>query len=629
MSEIYGWTGRILKVDLTRGKTEMVDSLDYVHKYLGGKGMNHRLAWEEIPPGTKAFDPENRLIISVGPLTGTPAQASGRATVSGVAAQSYPEMYSHSGVGGWVPPAIKYAGFDGIIIHGRAPKPCYLYIEENKAKIKQAGDLWGLGNYDTQKKLKQRHGEETRILCIGPAGENMSRIAVLLTDTENAAGQGGFGGVAGSKNLKAICIRASGEVKIARPDLLLKLRRENSHPKEFVPIIDKGSWDYDGHTLNDVPYSRNKVSCSHSCDRHCWWMFHDVPRVTRPGLHSGKWMCIGRFTVGWQRPMGVNWPLWQQGLRAGFEITELLNQYGLNEWEILGGMVPWLVMADREGVLSREDFREILPITPDRPEWWVKLIKAVTYRQGIGDLLAEGTYRTIQQLGTGRYGDTIYHGIRKIPTKISLHAAWGYAGHWSGRGIHSVLEFPDYLIQALTWMTATRDPEDDTHIRAKDQWMNAFRKDPYNGPWGPRIAIWNEHRSELKSSLTLCDTIFPDTNRTDLESRLFAAVTGIEYTEKELDKIGERLKNMQRALLIRNYDRDRKQELAAIMPWFKRPDGTKGIQVDGSKFDRMTDEYYRQRGWQSRTGRPTKKKLEDLGLADVAGELHRQGKIAS
>jgi len=210
----------------------------------------------------------------------------------------------------------------------------------------------------------------------------------------------------------------------------------------------------------------------------------------------------------------------------------------------------------------------------------MNFLEIVTHRKGIGDLLADGVSRAIEALGSEQYGQTVYHGNRHNPTPISLQETWGYAGHWSGRGIHAVRKFPHWLLEALVWMTANRDPLDDTHIVAGDEMMQAFQKDPYEGSKGVEIAIWNENRSELKSSLTLCDWAFPVPTQSDAESLLYTAVTGITMTENEMDRMGERCKNMQRALLVRNYDRDRETELNAIMPWISRPDATQGIVID-------------------------------------------------
>jgi len=630
MSNLYGWTGKIARVDLSSGQMTTIDTEKYASKFIGGKGLMHRLAWEEIPRGTGAFDPENRLMIASGPLTGTPAPTSGRVEVGGVAPQSFPEMYSHSGVGGWIGAELKYAGFDAIIIQGKAPSPCYLWINDAKIEIRDAKRLWGLGTYGTQQELQKEHGKGVRSLVIGPAGEHKSRIAVLLTDNNNAAGQGGFGGIAGSKNLKAICIKGTHSINIAHPDELLRIRAELTPEKSKNPGKLDTDFEYDAHLVQNVPYKQFKVACTHACHRFCMPAFKDVPRATRPGLHNNQIGCIGTMVIGWQNSMTwkdgdfLKWPLWNINLERGTEALELINEYGLNQFEMLGGMIPWIVMAAHEGILTEKDFG--FSINPNDPEWWVKLLHMIAYREGFGDLLSEGTTRAINALGKDKYGEIIYTGYRgndgeEMPTPISLQQAWGYTAHWSGRGVQASVPYPDWLLRALTWMTQTRDSNNDTHHRERPEWMEEFKKDPYRGEMGPWMAIWDENRSELKCALTLCDWAFPNPYVLSAEARLYSAVTGIDTSQDELDRIGERLKNMQRAVLIRNHDRTRDLEVNEILPFFKRPDGSKGISIDEDEFAIMVDHYYEQRGWDKITGWPTRAKLIELGLQDVADEL--------
>jgi aldehyde:ferredoxin oxidoreductase len=590
----------------------------------------HRIAWEEIPKGTGAFDPENKLMVATGPLTGTLAPTSGRIEIGGVAPQSLPEMYSHSGVGGWLGAELKYAGFDAIIIQGRAPSPCYLWISDDKIEVKDAGWLWGLGTYGAQQELQKVHGKDVRSLVIGPAGERKSRIAVLLTDNNDAAGQGGFGGVAGSKNLKAICIKGTHPICIANPDELLKIRYELSQERSKNPGRLGADFKFDSHVIESIPYAQFKVACTHACHKFCMSAFKDIPMVTRPGIHSNQLGCIGTMVVGWQNSMtwsdgtSLEWPLWSIDLRRGAEALELINEYGLNQFELLGGMLPWIIMGAREGIFTEKDFG--YRINPDDPEWWVKMLHMIAYREGLGDLLAEGATRAIDILGEEKFGQTIYTGKREyngrqMPTPVSLQQAWGYAAHWSGRGIQSAVPYPDWLLRALTWMTQTRDSNNDTHHRSRPEWLAEFRKDPYRGNMGPRLVIWDENKSEIKCSLTLCDWAFPNPYLPGVEARLYSAVTGIETDQEELDKIGERLKNMQRAVLIRNHDRTRSQEMSQILPFFKRPDGSGGISIDKDEFAILVDHYYQQRGWDKQTGWPTRSKLIELDLQDVADEL--------
>ena len=227
MTTYGGWVGKILRVDLTTRKISESSTFDYVPQFLGGRGLGAKICWDEVPPEVNAFDPENRLIFATGPLTGTLAPTSGRFEVLGKCPQSTPvESYTRSGVGGHFAPELKWAGYDAVIIQGKASQPVYLWISDQKAEILDAKNLWGLDTYKTQQMLWKVHGKKTRVMAIGRAGENQSRIAIILTDSGDVSGQGGFGGVMGSKNLKAIAVRGTGSVNVARPKELTKITHD-------------------------------------------------------------------------------------------------------------------------------------------------------------------------------------------------------------------------------------------------------------------------------------------------------------------------------------------------------------------------------------------------------------------
>ena len=215
MSEVYGWTGKILRINLSSGETSTIDTMKYVPDFIGGVGIASRIAWEELSPGVDAFDPENLLFIMVGPLTGTLASGAGRVEVLGIAPQQHPPILSRSGMGGHWGAELKYAGYDGVIVEGKAENPVYVWIDDGQVEILDASSLWGRGTYGITTALRAIHGKRTRVISCGQAGERLSRIAVIQTETGNAAGQGGYGAVMGSKNLKAIAVRGTKGVKIA------------------------------------------------------------------------------------------------------------------------------------------------------------------------------------------------------------------------------------------------------------------------------------------------------------------------------------------------------------------------------------------------------------------------------
>ena len=246
MTPSGGWVGKILRVDLTSGKISESSTFDYVPKFIGGRGLGAKICWDEVSSGVGALDPENRLVLATGPLQGTLAPTSGRLTVVGKSPQTGPmESYVRSGVGGHFAPELKWAGYDALIIQGKASKPVYLWITDHKAEILDAAGLWGLDTYQTQQMIWKLHGDKTRAMVIGKAGEKRSRIASILTDTGNASSQGGFGGVMGSKNLKAIAIRGTGSVTVARPKELMQLTHD------IQRLFSRKS-------LKRIPFSRKK-----------------------------------------------------------------------------------------------------------------------------------------------------------------------------------------------------------------------------------------------------------------------------------------------------------------------------------------------------------------------------------
>ncbi|UCE52667.1 MAG: aldehyde ferredoxin oxidoreductase, partial [Desulfobacterales bacterium] len=205
---IYGWSGKILSIDLSRGQRLYLDTMKYAEDYIGGRGIAAKLAWELVTPAIDAYDPRNPLIVMTGPLTGTLAPTSGRTIFCSVSPRVYPKpWYTHSTMGGLFGSELKYAGFDGLVIVGQSEEPVYLWINDGNVKILSANDLWGLTVSEVAEKIRARHGLDIQLACIGPAGENLVRFAVISHPPENASGHSGFGAVMGSKKLKAIVIR--------------------------------------------------------------------------------------------------------------------------------------------------------------------------------------------------------------------------------------------------------------------------------------------------------------------------------------------------------------------------------------------------------------------------------------
>jgi aldehyde:ferredoxin oxidoreductase len=286
VKKIYGWTGKILKIDLTTGKTSLIPTMDYAERFIGGRGINAKLHYDEVAAHVGAFDPENKLTIMTGPLDGTIAPTSGRVEVGGKSPQTYPnESYTVSSFGGWWGPELKYAGFDGLIVHGKSPKPVYLYIRDGKTELRDATHLWGKDIFTTQEMLWKELGDgrKPQILTIGPAGENLIRFAIMMHGSSSASGQGGFGGVCGSKNLKAIVVRGTGYVEVARPKELMDVAyemnrwiyRPDQRPEKWTNIASfhRIGWSFfQGQKAKGWKWLKNytrKAEACHACPLAC------------------------------------------------------------------------------------------------------------------------------------------------------------------------------------------------------------------------------------------------------------------------------------------------------------------------------------------------------------------------
>jgi aldehyde:ferredoxin oxidoreductase len=225
MAELFGWVGKILKVDLSSGNITTVPTSDYVPQFIGGRALAAKLYWDQVPPDCGAFDPENAVIFASGPVSGTLGPGA-RTAVATKSPETVPECYMFSVPGGHWSSELKFAGFDAVVVSGKAPEPVYIWIHDGEAEILKAERLWGLTTSQVDTEIRRLWGDKTRSMVIGPAGENLIRNAVILNDISHATGLGGFGAVMGSKNLKAIAVQGTGGVKVAKPQQLIDVYDE-------------------------------------------------------------------------------------------------------------------------------------------------------------------------------------------------------------------------------------------------------------------------------------------------------------------------------------------------------------------------------------------------------------------
>lgn len=638
----YGWIGKILRVNLTNGTVWVENTSRYAKKFIGGIGIACAIYWREVHPEISPFDPENRIIFATGPLTGTLSPGSARTTVTTKSPQSYPEQIVHSNFGGDWGPELKYAGFDAVVIEGRSEKPVYLWIHDGEAELLDATKLWGLDTFETQAQIWIAHGDnEIKILTIGPAGERMVRYACIMHETGHSAGQGGTGAVMGSKNLKAIAVRGTGRINVAEPKNLLSVVRyidklhENSvmgaTPKQplIIESIREGVSIATGDLADlSKKYKIRPAGCT-SCPIHCY-TFLNVPKYGR-----GEMSCV-QFFYGWLQ-MGYG-----KVDETFFLAKQLTDKLGINNYE-LTQLIPYLLVLYNRGELTEEETGIPFSKYPGS-EFIEKLCEKIVYRDGIGDKLAEGTWRFAEHLG-------------KLDEYLNMddELVWWYGPAFSyisygagGHGYCTHYDPRDYIVEGLLWIDYTRDPSDVMHDYvglvewsgleyeeqrpiAKMAWGSELAVHPLGEPGynehEAKAAIIIQHTAALKNSLTLCDWLFPMITSVVEErgyagditvpAELFTAVTGVEATIEELMKVGERIWNLQRAIMVR----EGRTRGGDTLPerFFNCYQGLTGSPpIDRERWESLKDIYYSLRGWDVKTGIPTKTKLKELGLDEVA-----------
>ena len=634
-----GWAGKLLWIDLSAGKISKVPTSDFEpEKYLGGVGLNSRIFWEMGCPKVDSMHPDSPLILSGGPLTGASGPFS-RATVCAIQPQSYPdELFSYSGFGGKFASELKYAGYDAIVVVGKAEKPVYLSIHDGDVRIEDAGDLWGLDTYETQAVLKA-DDPSASVLTIGPAGENLSRVSIIITETSGAAGQGGYGAVMGSKNLKAILTRGTGTIKIGRPDDFMELFRaaKAAGDWEAGPSIAWGRYPNSSEYIKKdlaQKYFKRITGC-YGCPFQC----HGYYEV--PGIGNGAQMCTDVW-YGHTNPKATR-PTWRGNI--------LCQKLGINAFE-MRGLHLFAPHAIKMGWATKEDFGfssvpELeLPADPEH-----------------GD--DEAHHRYIEELLTGIAEGTtpLAQGVARTAAGLGQDARDFYEliyPAWGSR-IHHIR----CVSGALHWATDNRDPMNSAQDYSRDK-LHGFGRsrelaDHFGVPGGylekeaegkhlniydgaERETVWVQHNQSLKNSLTICELpsspghFFhpPEMDIRIFESRVLSAVSGDDYDVERLREAGERIYNIRRAIMVLRESRHRDDDNLSPV-WYQSTDKvditkyplikgqTLSTTLDRERWEALKDRFYKQRGWDVATGVPSESKLHELGMQNVADTLKTAG----
>lgn len=686
-----GYAGKILRVNLTSRTTSTINTKDY-EQWGGGHGIGSALFWDLVPDkAIGGFDPRNVVTIMTSPLSGTLVPgASSRTEVQGIGVHSSPvEWFTRSNFGGRFGAMLKFAGWDGIVIEGRATGPVWLDIRNADVEIRDAKRLWGLDAWKTQEaiwremseggytgwvKVKDtgdiRTTQRPAVLTIGPAGENRSRMACLIHDAGNASGQGGFGGIWGSKNLKAISVIGTGSVSIADPKGLIEARLWAQQKYGLdVENPDPSWWSWFGRKKpqNRVwdQQENARLSACTGCSTGC-------KERSASGLGSESICVEAEFYAGYDKAKHGG-----KQTSAAYLTADLLQKYGINAYEALQGLAYLRALA-RMGVLGPGkgidcalDFRKLGEF-----EFAEHFLGLIAYRKGIGDDFAEGFYRAAKRWG--RLETDLKSGILPYPYwglpehgyDPRAEVEWGYGSILGDRDINehdfnSLFWWPSGAI----WAGGTPQPPAEQVVKIFAAKLVPYEDEPLMLDFSDeniysehmaKLVVWHRHYTRFwKQSALYCDQRWPDFINTKApgyqgltgegEPRFYNAVTGQGLTFREGMERGRKIWNLDNAIWTlqgRNRDMVRFADYIYDVPyggngkyaWYFLPGRDKGawkyVQVnnrrlDRAKFEEFKTRFYQLEGWDSKTGWPTRKTLEGLGLASVAQELEKQGKIGA
>ncbi|MFC1946221.1 aldehyde ferredoxin oxidoreductase N-terminal domain-containing protein [Chloroflexota bacterium] len=608
-----GWMGKILQVDLTAGKITEISTQPYIKDYLGGRGIASRLYREKVTPETDAFDHDNRLIFMTGPLVATGTQGATRMSVVGKSPMTLPEGFCYGNIGGFFGPELKKAGYDGIIVDGCAEKPVYLWIDDNRVELRDAASLWGQGAYRTGETLAAEHGDKVRFVTTGVAGENKVRTATLIASHESTA-SAGFGAVLGAKKLKAIAVRGSGKPQVADAEKLKELNRYTTQIYNRLKLIPPALSATGRGQAIEIIGRGNCYQCGLECSKRQYRY--------GPNLEGHRRCQSVQYYLPWKYA-GQDEPI-----ETFFEAPALANDYSIDTWE-LESMMDWLYTCHKEGVLTEADTGLPLQKIGTR-EFLDKLLHSIAYREGFGDLLAEGLVRAGEHLPAAARNNFSYMmtpvGTADLfPSRALLTTALLYS--LEPRVHHNMLHEVGYTYVAWRINQDTPDRSPVTtkvfHDVAKAFWGSDAAGD-MSSYEGKALAVKIiQDRTLNKESLGLCDFAWPATysfNTPDnvgdpgLEARIFSSVTGIPG--EELERYAGNLCNLQREILVgegrRVPEDDYPAEYNFEVPLKEIPNfgpamvpgpgeetaDMTGNTLDKGRFAAILQEYYQLRGWE-------------------------------
>ncbi len=624
-----GYGGTILWVDLE--KKELVrESLkpQLAKSFLGGRGINSWLLYKNVIPGESPFHPQNPLIFGVGPITGTMLPAASRFTVTARSPLTYGQ--GDANAGGYFGPELKFAGYDHIVFVGRSKSPVYLFIENDRAELKDANHLWGKDTWETQRLIREElKDEDIQIACIGPAGEKMVRVACIIHGLKRAAAKG-MGPIMGSKNLKAVAVRGTKGVKVANPD-------------EFFRICTGILKDYQ---RKDLTLYGTAISLLHEEKKGVSWATKNLQTTKFPGLKNitpdkfnEKYLHHPKACFGCSISCGRSYKVkegefkglygegpelaafWSWGtqpqvdnLAAVLKSDVLSNKMGVDCIET-GDTIAFAMECYQRGILSREETGG-LELTWGNYKTVHKLIQQIAHREGIGEILGEGMRIAAQKIGKG---------------------AEHFCRHIKGQSFPAEMRVKHGSV--LGYLTSTRGADHLRGIAVDDLMPIKHIKEHFgdealrsNGLKGKGMATkWVQDMTTIPDLLGICKIFYvlsaAYTEFTpDDFARIYTTATGMELCGEDLLKASERVYNVEQAFNVKIGGFSRKDDVLPDRLFEEKVDGgpAQGKRLQRDHLEKLLDDYYEARGWDRLTTAPTRKTLEALDLKSVADDLEKQ-----
>ncbi|MDZ4247097.1 MAG: aldehyde ferredoxin oxidoreductase family protein, partial [Dehalococcoidia bacterium] len=584
------------------------------------------------------LDPGNVLIYTAGPITGTIAPSSGRNEI--VTKSPITGVFGDSNSGGHFSPEFKNAGYDAIVISGKAKSPVYIWIDDDRVEIRDASRLWGRLVSDTDKAIKEELGDnDIQVSCIGPAGENLVRFAILMNNLERAPGWVGCGAVAGSKKLKAVAVRGTKGVSIARSEEFEKACLDTRKKIKKLRLLHTRR-KIGTHYLTDLFYhagyahqnNMNITQCSpdyyekikgenaakyftsvtgcHGCEAHCGHHFK-ISEGNFAGLSAGGF----EFGIAQVILMWYGSPSYELALA----VSHYCNENGMDGSES-GVLLSLATDLFKHGIITEKDTDGLVLDWGDE-KVVMTMLPRIVKRQGFGDLLAEGVYRTAHKLGeeAEKYAYTIK---KRVSIEAPARATYGcaLASATSTRGADHLKGWPYPEVAGLS-------PE-----VSRKLWGNTNTTNGRSHEGKAEMTIYEHAIFVIIDALGMCKFHSRpplDGLNEDDYARLVSAATGVDFTGQDLIEIANRIYNLEQAFNVRE-GLGRKDDMLPEK-FFTEPLNSgpnKGFMLEKDKFEAMLDDYYNARGWDVNTAVPLPETLEKYGLEDVARELKNRGLYA-